>query len=71
MKNKAVSKKPDMSADTPVRGQGVRRQGCPRTGPGVCEQVFRIDKQFPNFLTSLDRTPFVLVGETNKTANVK
>ena len=34
----AVSKKPDMSADTPVRGQG-----CPQTGVsadrGVCGQV--------------------------------
>ena len=28
----AVSKKPDMSADTPVRGQGCLHTGCPRTG---------------------------------------
>ena len=41
----AVSKKPDMSADTPVRGQGCLQTGV-SADRGVCGQVFRIDKQF-------------------------
>ena len=47
LKGKAVSKKPDMSADTPVRGQGCLQTGV-SADRGVCGQVFRIDKQFPN-----------------------